>query len=161
MQLASLVPLLLLLPPGRALPLALEDEEDCACSEILVSSLGPAARHQPQAMGVYLTYGGQSYSQRPAYQGPGPVTLYYSQQQEFSCWMVGPGLGALSGYLYNSGYHYNSPCAYQLSEGWKYWSTSEDDWLEDASLAIRCIPPHPAANQTMAAEESLALLVLV
>ena len=63
---------------GGAPPPALNSSElaraSCPCNRILVSSLGPAAQAQPQAMGVY-TQSYTSYNNHASYRqnyGKGP-----------------------------------------------------------------------------------------
>merc|ERR1712192_274351 len=98
-----------------------ETEDSCSCSTLLLSSLGQAAGVQPQSMGIYQRWDGQEYSQRPVYRGPASSVLYFSEQPTYSCWMIGPHLGSLSG--------------------------SDEEWFVDSSLVLRCIPA-TANNRT-------------
>jgi len=140
---------------GRYLPG--ENELSCSCANLLLSSLGQAAGVQPQSMGIYERWEGQEYSQRPVYRGPASSVLYFSEQPTYSCWMVGPHLGSLSGFIYNPSLDF--PCPYNLPQGWKYFSGSDEEWFTDSSLVLRCIPAN-ARNGTEEEEGSLAFVVL-
>jgi len=135
-----------------------ETELSCSCSTLLLSSLGQAAGVQPQSMGIYKRWDGQEYSQRPVYRGPASSVLYFSEQPTYSCWMIGPHLGSLSGYIYNPSLDF--PCPYFLPHGWKFFSGADEEWFIDPSLVLRCIPAN-ANNGTKEEEEGpLAFVVL-
>merc|ERR1711934_1256690 len=66
----------------------------CSCAKVLLSSLGPAATFQPQAMGTY-TMAYTSYNNHPSYrQNYGrDFRLYYAP----TGWLIGDNRGAPTG----------------------------------------------------------------
>ena len=50
-------------------------------------------------MGVYTYY--QMYNNRPAYQAPNGRRLYFANSNS---WLIGPTLGAPTGYVHNGNY---------------------------------------------------------
>merc|ERR1712004_449047 len=126
----------------------LEEGEDfaCSCPTLLLSSLSQAARDQPQTLGIYKRLEGKEYSQRSVYRGPTSSVLYFSVQPSYSCWMVGPQLGSLSGFIHNPSQDFL--CPYLLPQGWKFFSAANNEWLIDPSLVLRCITEAKANNRT-------------
>merc|ERR1712150_11820 len=108
----------------------------CSCGKVLLSSLGPAANFQPQAMGTYkMSY--TSYNNHPSYrQNYGSdYRLYFGQ----TGWLIGDNRGAPTGYIHNS--DRSQACPYTIPGGWMFYSAQHGAWYPDTSLVLRCVTP--------------------
>merc|ERR1711934_268441 len=108
----------------------------CSCGKVLLSSLGPAANFQPQAMGTY-TMAYTSYNNHPSYrQNYGrDFRLYYAP----TGWLIGDNRGAPTGYIHNA--DHSQACPYTIPSGWMFYSVQHGAWYPDTSLVLRCITP--------------------
>jgi len=108
----------------------------CSCGKVLLSSLGPAANFQPQAMGTY-TMAYTSYNNHPSYrQNYGrDFRLYFAP----TGWLIGDNRGAPTGYIHNA--DHSQVCPYTIPSGWMFYSTQHGAWYPDTSLVLRCITP--------------------
>merc|ERR1712032_1403360 len=108
----------------------------CSCAKVLLSSLGPAANFQPQAMGNY-TMAYTSYNNHPSYrQNYGrDFRLYYAP----TGWLIRDHRGAPTGYIHNA--DHSQACPYTIPSGWMFYSTQHGAWYPDTTLVLRCITP--------------------
>merc|ERR550534_593572 len=123
-------------PPVQNLTSEVQVGASCSCGKVLLSSLGPAANFQPQAMGTY-TMAYTSYNNHPSYrQNYGrDFRLYYAP----TGWLIGDNRGAPTGYIHNA--DHSQACPYTIPSGWMFYSAQHGAWYPDTTLVLRCITP--------------------